>query len=347
MARTDATRAKAFSGQTIYVTAVFAACALLLGYVFLFRDEGTPLEAQIGRTGRSLSQIPFDGAAALNNLKQLCDLGPRTSGSAGMQRQQTLLAEHFEKLGAKVERQEFQIAHPIDGTPVMLANLIAHWHPDKKERLLLAAHYDTRPYPDRDPLNPRGRFVGANDGASGVALLMEMGRHMPQLAGRYGVDFVLFDGEELVFRDQPPPSDPYFLGSKHFAQQYIAKPPGHRYRLGVLLDMVGDENLALLAEPTSMKYAGTTVRDIWATARRLGVREFINQTMATAVNDDHVPLNEIARIPTCDLIDFDYPYWHTQDDLPAHCSALSLARVGWVVHEWLKVAVGKPVGGKE
>ena len=308
---------------------LLAALAVVLG-VWWSRDGGggradaAPLE---------LDDIPFNGQRAYGYLQELCDLGPRPSGTPAMARQQELLKTHFEKLGGQFSRQEFRVRHPLTGDPVQMANLIVEWHPDRRQRILLCAHYDTRPYPDRDPKNPQGRFVGANDGASGTALLMELGYHMREIECNYGIDFVLFDGEELVYRD----SDPYFLGSQYFAQQYARNPPGHRYRWGVLLDMVGDANLRIYHERNSMRYRTVRplVTSIWATAARLKVSEFVRRTKHE-VRDDHLPLNNIAKIPTCDIIDFDYPYWHTEGDVPEHCSALSLAKVGWVMLEWLK-----------
>src|SRR5262249_20665078 len=149
-------------------------------------------------------------------------------------------------------------------------------------RFLLCAHYDTRPFPDRDPAQPRGKFVGANDGASGTAVMMELARHITQLKGRRGIDFVLFDGEELVFDEK----DPYFLGSTHFAQTYRATPPAYRYRAGLLLDMVGDANLQIRKEPISKRYARFVVDDVWGAAGRIGVREFDFRDGATEVRDD-------------------------------------------------------------
>jgi hypothetical protein len=302
----------------------------LLAYAFLTAPVVDDAQAAGALT---LKDIPFDGAAAYKHLEQLCALGPRPSGSAAMARQQELLQKHFEKLGGQVTRQEFRARHPVSGEGVTLANLIVTWHPDRQERILLCAHYDTRPYPDRDRYNPQGTFVGANDGASGVAVLMELGRAMPELNSKLGVDFVLFDGEELVFRE----SDRYFLGSEHFSREYVRHPPPHRYRCGVLLDMVGDEHLLIFQERNSLKTRETKalVRDIWSTAARLKVREFVARPKHE-IRDDHLMLNDIAGIPTCDIIDFDYPYWHTEGDVPKRCSALSLAKVGWVIQEWLK-----------
>lgn len=287
-----------------------------------------------------LSDIPFDGQRAYAHLKALCALGPRPSGSEGMRRQQAYLQAHFEQLGGRVQFQRFTARHPLSGQPVEMANLIVEWHPDRKERILLCTHYDTRPLPDQDPVDPQGIFLGANDGASGTALLCELGQAMPALQGRYGVDFVFFDGEELVYDGA---RDPYFLGSQHFAREYVAQPPAHRYVWGVLLDMVGDAQLQIYREVNSLRTPAQRelVRQIWQVAQELGVREFIPATRHE-VRDDHLPLNEIARIPTIDIIDFDYPtlrgpsYWHTTQDVPEKCSPLSLAKVGWVLQRWLE-----------
>jgi glutaminyl-peptide cyclotransferase len=283
--------------------------------------------------GDMLRDAPFDGAAAYGYLKALCGLGPRPSGSVGMTRQQELLEKHFRDLGAQVARQEFFARHPLTAQQVKMTNLLVHWHPDRRERILLCAHYDTRPYPDRDRRNPQGVFLGANDGASGVALLMELGKSMPKYAGRYGVDFVFFDGEELVFRE----TDPYFLGSEHFAAVYARDPPPYRYVWGVLLDMVADKDLQIYYERNSLRTPAQRelAQSIWRTAQRLGIREFIPRTRHE-VRDDHLPLNNVARIPTVDIIDFDYPYWHTQLDVPEQCSAESLTKVGSVLWEWLQ-----------
>lgn len=282
---------------------------------------------------------PFDGARAYEHLRAICELGPRTSGSAEMTRQREMLAEHFRNLGAKVETQEFTARNPVDGSPLAMTNLIVVWQPEKQERILLSTHYDTRPFPDQDPFNPRGRFVGANDGASGVALLMELGRHMPQFDGRYGVDFVFFDGEEQIYNER---FDPYFLGSSHFARSYVNDKPPHKYVQGVLLDMVADRELQVFYEKNSFELAPELSESIWKTAAELGVQEFVPR-VKHEVRDDHLPLNNIAGIPTCDIIDFDYPrpnmprpYWHTEADVPSNCSAESLAKVGAVVLAWLK-----------
>ena len=272
----------------------------------------------------------LDAARAFGYLQKICRLGPRRSGSRGMSEQQTLLAEHFSKLGAQVGYQSFDAADPLSGEPVRMSNLIVTWHPKAIDRVLIACHYDTRPYPENDRRNPRGLFVGANDGASGVALLMELGNLMPGLRTSRGVDFVFFDGEELVVQSRGK----YFLGSTYFARQYHDAPPAYKYSAGVLVDMVGDRELDLFPEKTSLRLAPGVTRSIWATAKSLNVREF-HPTPRHEISDDHVPLNEIAGIPTSDVIDFDYPYWHTTLDVPNRCSGESLVKVGRVLLRWL------------
>ncbi len=280
---------------------------------------------------------PLDGRRAFQYLEQVCAIGPRPSGSPGMKQQQELLREHFEKLGGKVTLQPFRARNPLGGDPVELANLLVEWHPERKERILLVAHYDTRPLPDRDPdpvKRRTGTFIGANDGGSGVAVLMEYAHLMPKFDGELGVDFLFVDGEEFVYDDK---RDPYFLGSTWFAKEYVSKPPAHKYRWGVVLDMVGDASLQVYQEQHSVTWRDTRplVKQIWATAARLGVDEF-HPRARYEVKDDHLPLRNIGKIPTCDVIDMDYPAWHTTMDTPQRCSPTSLAKVGWVVYEWMR-----------
>ena len=193
--------------------------------------------------------------------------------------------------------------------------------------------------PIATPVNPQGEFIGANDGASGVAFLFELGRHMADLPGKYGIDFVFFDGEEFVYVYR---RDPMFLGSTHFANQYAARRHDVKYTYGILVDMIADKNLELYYEGNSLGYARRLTRSIWSVADDLGVEEF-KPKERHKIRDDHLPLNSIAKIPTCDIIDFDYPvadgrnaFWHTQQDIPENCSAESLEKVGRVLLEWLR-----------
>lgn len=281
----------------------------------------------------------FDGEFAMSVLEQICELGPRISGGEAMKRQQQLLQEHFQFCQGEVALQRFYAMHPLTGQRAELANLVVRWHPERTSRIMFCCHYDTRPVPDRDRQNPHGLFLGANDGASGVGWLAELGRHMPQLDGKYGVDFVFFDAEELVYLHG---RDPMFLGSTHFANEYAARRWDVKYEYAILVDMIGDADLQIYFEGNSLKYAPRLTRSIWAVAKELGVSEFVAEKRHE-IRDDHLPLNLIAKIPTCDVIDFDFPnpqqgniYWHTQQDVPDNCSADSLEKVGRVLLEWTR-----------
>lgn len=314
------------------------------GFTFFFWNE------LLVTTGYSAAPKPtVNSKRAYGYLKTICKIGPRPSGTRGMAAQQQLLAKHFQKLGGKVFIQQFQFADPRSGRPVRCKNLIVSWHPKSKERVLIGCHYDTRPFPDRDRRNPRGRFVGANDGGSGVALLMELAHHMKNVKSKYGVDFIFFDAEEYI--PVVPPQfgkgfdhlKYYFMGSTYFAKSYRDRPPKHRYLGGIIVDMVGDKNLKIYKDRNSFRYAPDVTRSVWKAAAKLGERSFVNKEIPanlpggiSGVQDDHIPLNRIAKIPTCDIIDFDYPHWHTTQDVPANCSGESLAIVGRVVLKWLE-----------
>lgn len=284
---------------------------------------------------QSVSTAEFDGEQAYAYLKEICDIGPRKSGSEGMEKQQAYITEYFKSIGLEVKRQEFTERDPQSGEAVELANLIIELHPDKKDRVLLCCHYDTRPYPNEDRRNPLGTFIGANDGASGVALYMQLAKELKDVETGYGVDIILFDGEELVYRS----SDRYFLGSEYFSHDYAKNPPAHKYHYGILVDMIGDSELQIYQERNSLAFQDTAplVRSVWRTARSVEVFEFINRPKYE-IRDDHLALNQTANIPTCDLIDFDYPYWHTEGDTADKCSAESLAKVGHVLKTWLQRA---------
>ena len=329
----------------VLLAASAAAAVTLVGWeCATWAAEGAVAGTAKSQAASASSANPVDGQRAYGYLKQICALGSRMSGSTGMQKQREMLKAHFEKLGAKVTDQRFLAKNPLGGEKVPMANMIIEWHPERKERILLVAHYDTRPFPDRDPDPAKrrsGTFIGANDGGSGTALLMELGHLMPKLEGPIGVDFLLVDGEELVYVER---RDPYCLGSTWFSNEYVQTPPAHKYRSGIVLDMVGDRDLQIYKEENSAAWRETRqmVNDIWNTAAGLGVSEF-KPEVGYFVQDDHFPLRNKAKIPTCDIIDFADPattsppiYWHTTADNIQRCSGSSLAKVGWVVYEWLK-----------
>lgn len=323
----------------------------------------------------------FDADESFAHLENVCAFGRRFSTSRGMRQQQDYIRKHFQSLGVHVFMQPFVARNPRDGRQAQLANMIVRFHPHRSKRLLICCHYDTRPFPDLDRRNPQGVFIGANDGGSGVAILCELGRllappiddaemsrgapgedpwnGLPKTDdGKYGIDFVFFDGEELVYVAR---RDPMFLGSTHFANQYArtghppepkvsSKLPGRplavnpvnsRYVFAILIDMVGDKNLQIFYEGNSLRYAPRLTKSIWDVAARMKIKEFVPKQKHD-LRDDHLPLNQIARIPTCDIIDFDFPsarrkhaFWHTEADVVKNCSARSLGIVGSVLLQWL------------
>lgn len=318
---------------------VAAVGALAVAAILFANSAWQDRQSGAGAAAGLVIPAPYDADRAFDYLLKICELGPRPSATEAMRRQQEILSDFFEQRGAQVDLQRFNVRHPQSGEAVELANLIASWHPERPKRFLLCAHYDTRPFPDRDPHNPRGRFVGANDGGSGVAALMELAHHIERLPADVGIDIVMFDGEELVYQEG---RDDYFLGSTYFARHHVANPPEVPYRAGILLDMVGDKEQRIYYERNSWKYAREVTKSIFATANSLGVDAFVPR-IRHEIRDDHLPLNLIAKIPTVDLIDFDYPrpgigapqYWHTMQDIPENCSGHSLATVVYVVHQWL------------
>lgn len=291
--------------------------------------------AREAQAGMLATPAPIDGPRAYKYLKQICDFGPHPAGSDANTRLRRFMAKHFEKAGAKLVEQPFTGVDPRSAEKVAMVNLVASWNPDRRDRVVIGAHYDSRPFPDQDP-DPAKRtipFLGANDPGSGMALLMEIANHLDKLPTPWGVDLVLFDGEELVYGKDGE----YFLGSKVFARTYAdgvdSRNLKSRYAAGIVLDMVGDRNLKLDQEEYSVSLAPGLVREVWGVARQLKASAF-RQRVGAAVLDDHLPLNN-AGIPTIDIINFGYPYWHTSADTPDKLSAASLEQVGRVVTAWL------------
>ncbi|HLJ95631.1 MAG TPA: M28 family peptidase [Gemmataceae bacterium] len=276
--------------------------------------------------------VAFDPQRAMGYLESICKIGPRISGTEGMRQQQELVKKHFEAHGAKVEFQRFTARQLSQKQPVEMANLIVSWHPERERRVILCSHYDTRPIADQEP-DPRQwtqPFLSANDGGSGVALLMELANHLGELKTEVGVDVVLFDGEEYIF---DPKRDKYFFGSEHFGQVYRQERPKHRYVAAVLLDMIAGKNARIPMEPFSVYNARALVDELWKVAAELRCTAF-EKRPGQAVQDDHLALQR-AGIPAVDLIDFSYPHWHRLSDVPENCSGESMQQVARVLTVWL------------
>jgi hypothetical protein len=278
----------------------------------------------------------FDGERAIKYLEEICKIGPRISGTEGMQKQQDLLVKHFEKHGAKITWQKFEGKQPSQPKGVPMANLIVSWHPEEKRRVILCGHYDTRPIADQETriADWRKPFVSANDGASTLALMMEMAPLMKDLKLNIGIDFVIFDGEEWIFdRTQ----DKFFLGSDHFAAEYKKAQEakeGPKYIAAILLDLFAGKNAKFPYEQNSKFLAGGLLEDFWKTAAEEGVTNFLDED-GPEVLDDHIALNR-AGIPAIDIIDFNYAHWHRLSDTPDKCSPVSMAAVAKVFLAWVK-----------
>jgi glutaminyl-peptide cyclotransferase len=297
-------------------------------------SSATPTSAdKDNEEGGTAKPVAFDGKRAMKYLEAICDIGPRMSATAGMAAQIKLVTKHYEDLGFKVETQTFSAKQITRKEAVTMTNLIIRFFPEKERRVILCSHYDTRPIADQEPDKSKWRekFVSANDGGSGVAFLMEMAHHMKDLKTNVGVDFVLFDGEEFIFdRDR----DKYFFGSEHFAQNYKKNPGKVKYAAAVLLDMIGGHGAEFPYEDHSWVQARPLCEKIWKIAKELKCQSFKHR-VGPRILDDHIALQYVG-IPAIDIIDFDYAHWHRLSDVPANCSADSLAEVGKVLSVWLQ-----------
>lgn len=276
------------------------------------------------------AQINFDGDKAYNYLLMQTDLGPRNPGSKGHTACLELLKNELEKSGAKVHLQPFMHYDSHEGKTLNMTNIIGSFEIDKMSRIILCAHWDTRPIADHDsPDNKNKPIIGANDGASGVAVLLEVARHLSLNPPPVGIDIIFFDGEDYGKEGE---LENYCLGSRHF----VANNKSYYPEYAILLDMIGDAQLEIPIEGYSQHYMPEIVGQIWAVAANLGYSQFIPE-VRHYVFDDHVILNS-GGIPAIDLIDFEYPdqshrYWHTLDDTPDKCSPHSLKVVGDVLME--------------
>lgn len=270
----------------------------------------------------------FDGGKSFSYLEKQVSFGPRNPMSAGHEECKNWLVSELEKYANRVVKQEFMHFDPRLNKNIRMTNIVASFNLNAERRIILCAHWDTRPRADKDlPENAGKPILGANDGASGVAVLLEIARVMKAQLPEVGVDIVLFDGE-----DYGPEGvlEEYFLGSKYFAKNLGKYKPV----FGILLDMVGDAQLNLPVESQSNYYARAIVDKVWSAAEELGYSQF-ERRVGYAVNDDHIALIE-AGIPCIDIIDFEYPdksnkYWHTLQDTPDKCSPQSLKVVGQTV----------------
>jgi glutaminyl-peptide cyclotransferase len=264
---------------------------------------------------------PFDEARAFRDLEAQTAFGPRVPGSAAHRRCRDFLADALAAAGGRVSVQAApDTAFPIAGVDT-LYNVRGRFGPATGPYLVLGAHWDSRPRADRDP-DPARRaepVLGANDGASGVAILLEVARVLGRHAPPVGVEIVFFDGEDAGGDGDP---GTWIRGS----QAYVAALGGSVPLHAVIVDMVGRRGLRLYQEVNSRDAAANLVDRLWAGARKVGAPAFIPEVRHNVL-DDHVPFLR-AGIPAVDVIDLDDPNWHTAQDTPAGCDPGSLGQVG-------------------
>lgn len=284
--------------------------------------------APLGGCGREVwSRV--DGTRAQARVERQVGFGPRIPGTPAHAAFRRWLEGELERLGGRVEEQSF--TDSTLGHPLPIVNVRARWTPAggaaESRRIVLCAHYDSRAFADRDP-DPARRHdpvPGANDGASGVAVLLEVAELMAKTRPPSGVELVFLDGEDQGRADR---GEEFSLGAKGYA----ARLGNDRPVAAFLFDMVGDRDLGIYVERTSRERAANLADLVLDAAQATGGRHFHPETRWTLV-DDHVPLLD-AGVPTVDIIDFDYPEWHTISDLPDRTSAASLAEVARVA-AWL------------
>jgi hypothetical protein len=276
----------------------------------------------------------FDEDHAFSYLVAQCDFGPRNPGSDGYYACLDYLITELDQSANEIILQDFSYQEQRYNKQYNLENIIARFNPDADFQTVISAHWDTRPWADQEDLRQdRDQpIIGANDGASGVAVLLELAKIMGENPPPIGVNLVFFDGEDLGV---PGENETYCQGSRFFAKNLPIPRPNE----AINLDMVGDKQLVLPIERYSLEYHPELVRHLWDRAKDMGLDAFIGR-VDYAIYDDHIPLNEIAGIPSIDLIDFKYPnsyanFWHTLNDIPENCSEESLGQVGDLMVDYI------------
>ena len=276
----------------------------------------------------------FSGESAFIYLEKQCSFGPRNPGSIGHRLCKDFLVSTLDEFADTTFTQSFLQAVPGTSDTIEMTNIIGVFNGEGHSPLLLGAHWDTRPTADhdRDPERRGDPILGANDGASGVSVLLEMAHILSRNSQSQKIYIVFFDAEDMGIEGNPKS---YALGAQYFANHLPIQKP----RQAIILDMVGDADLFLPIERNSYVQNPNLVKTLWTLADDLSLNAFEKQLMFE-IYDDHVPLWEIAQIPAIDIIDFMYPnqrsnFWHTHEDIPKNCSAESLYQVGTLLVHYI------------
>lgn len=270
----------------------------------------------------------FDEHRAMSHLVAQVDMGPRVPGSDSWSKCHKYFFNYLDSLNVTFVADSFSFVDPYSAKEIPLVNVIANINGtgDDKRKILLVAHYDSRPridYAQKQEDRERG-LDGANDGASGVAVLFELISDLVEQQPTVSIEIVFVDGEDW---GKSGDSKYYLLGSSEYAR----KVKSEEYYFGIVLDMIGDKDQQVYREEYSQRFAGEINDIVWNASKKLAISTF-HDTVKYAIQDDHLPFN-VAGIKTVDLIDFDYQYWHTEFDTPDKCSAESLGNIGRILLE--------------
>jgi hypothetical protein len=272
-------------------------------------------------SGTLASRGEFDEQAALGYVEAQLRFGPRVPNTEGHRKAGDWILEQLRARADTAVVQEFNHV-TVQGDTLRLRNFIGSFRPELRERILYVAHWDTRPIADNNPPNRRAQPIpGANDGASGVALLLGVADALRKKPPAVGVDLLFVDGED--YGDFSLDRD-VLIGSRYYASLVT---PDRLPLFAVVFDMVGDRDLAILQEGHSVRRAPEVVERVWSKAAELGYERFFRATVGGAITDDHLPLLD-AGIRAINVIDIDYEYWHTTEDTIDKLSARSLKVVG-------------------
>ena len=277
----------------------------------------------------------FSADSAYIFCQQQCDFGPRTMNSEAHEQCGQWIMDKFRSYGLEVSEQRATLTG-FDGTPLQSNNITAHYQPELQQRILICAHWDSRPWADNDPdeANHQKPVLAANDGASGVAVMLELARVLSADTCRLpvGVDFVCFDAEDWGTEHQ---SDSWALGAQYWAKNIHKELNGKTYRYGILLDMVGGQGARFYQEGVSLLYAKNVVDRVWKAATTAGYSSMFPLADGGTITDDHVPVNQagipcidiIPCYPDCEQSNFG-PTWHTISDDMDHIDPATLKAVG-------------------
>lgn len=285
--------------------------------------EWTEGSRRVASSSEGQSTTGFDGVAALAVVRTQVAFGPRVPGTPAHQQAGDWLEAELRRRADTLIVQRWT-HRTVEGRSLPMRNILARFRPTASRRVLYLAHWDSRPKSDSDPdLSKRDQPVpGANDGGSGVAILVEVARVLARSAPTVGVDLLLVDGED--YGDFTTDTD-VLIGSRYFAAHLPE--PGYAPLFGVLWDMVGDADPVFEQEGHSVRGAPEVVQRVWSTAHRLGHGAIFTNRSGLAITDDHVPLLA-AGLRVIDVIDLDYPWHHTVGDTPDRVASRSLQIVG-------------------